>query len=60
MVEKRIVTKNKDGEVIKIIEHHDPNAEQKALDAKWRVGFVEGVIVTALLFGLALARFARF
>lgn len=45
MVEKRIVTKNRDGEVVKIIEHHDLRAEKNRLGK---------LIVSAILFGLVI------
>lgn len=54
MVEKRIVTKNKIGEVVKIVEHHDLNAERRAYLG---YGVSIGVVVTVLIFALALARF---
>lgn len=60
MAGKRIVTKNKDGEVVQIVEEHDLDAEQKHSDARWCYGFALGVLATALIFGFAFARFARF
>jgi len=60
MVEKRIVTKNKAGEVVKIVEHHDLDAEKRQSQADFRFGVAIGVLASVLVFGVALARFVRF
>ena len=57
MVERRIVTKNKAGEVIKIVEHHDPNAEHKLRLSYLRFGVAIGSILTALVMLAAVSRF---
>lgn len=54
MVEKRIVTKNKVGEVVKIVEHHDLKAETRRA---FNSGLCLGVAATVLVFAFALARY---
>ena len=49
MVEKRIVTKNKAGEVLKIVEHHDLDLERKRRLAEWRFVFCMGMLAGGLL-----------
>lgn len=60
MVEKRIVTKGKGGEVLKIVEHHNLDDENRQKQIDFRFGFVLGVLATVLVFGVTLLRFARF
>lgn len=60
MVEKRIVTKNRDGEVVKIIEYHDLLADKKRHAAFIRAAFFIGSLVGGLLVAAVFPYVLRF
>ena len=56
MIEKRVVTKDRNGEVVKTVEHHDLTTERKERMAQIKFAFLLGIFVAGIVLN-SLARY---